>query len=50
MTQINSGRIKSGMIRHHVIQMSQKDKTHGSWGISDGQGVHVSQSETSGTR
>src|ERR1700677_4454794 len=30
--------------------MSQKDRAHGSWGISGGQGVHVSGIEKSGPR
>ena len=50
MTQINSGKSEGGLIMCHVIYMSQKDRTHGSWGISGGQRVHVSESETSGTR
>ena len=50
MTQINSGKSESGLTMCHVIYMSQKDRTHGSWGISGGQKVHVSESETSGTR
>ena len=49
MTQINSGKNTSGLIMCHVIYMSQKDRAHGSWGISGGQKVYVSESETSGT-